>query len=135
MKLFKVFFIHFVTLGIRAAFGRVSPCARDINKIGLHTTGWMSTVYHLFINVSISRTYSDELVGPLVTLSDFHCVSVSGSSPSIRRLRDMIYFLKAMTKPRPFQVWLRIVPGVHDNLGALNLNIFRIQGNLESSQE
>ena len=52
--------------------------------------------------------------GPLVTLSDFHCVCVSGPLHSVHRSWDVIYFLKAMTNS--FQ--LSKVP-------FLNLNFFQ----------
>ena len=46
--------------------------------------------------VSISRTYPSEsritVLLLLLSLSDFHCVGVSGSLQSVRRPRNMIYF-------------------------------------------
>ena len=54
--------------------------------------------------ISISCTYLPtggwlvcRLVGWLVTLSHFHCIDVSRPLQSVRRPRDVKYFLKAMT--------------------------------------
>ena len=44
-----------------------------------------------------------------VTLSDFHCICVSGPSHGVLRPRDVIYFLKAMTNTS-FQI--TILPSV-----------------------
>ena len=46
---------------------------------------------------AFTSVYPGELVGPSVTLLDFHYDGVSGPLQSVRRLQDVMYFLKAKT--------------------------------------
>ena len=50
----------------------------------------------LKLNLTLAPITVRWLVSPLLILSDFHCVGVSGPSQSVRGLWDVIYFLKAM---------------------------------------
>ena len=66
--------------------------------------------------LSISSTYPSQKAGWLVsqseTLSDFHCVGVSGPLQSVYRPRDVIYFLSLRVCWRnPFQIRGLVVEG------------------------
>ena len=66
--------------------------------------------------LSISSTYPSQKAGWLVsqseTLSDFHCVGVSGPLQSVCRPRDVIYFLSLRVCWRnPFQIRGLVVEG------------------------
>ena len=47
--------------------------------------------------LSHNPSFVSPLLGWSLTLSEFHCVSVSGLSESVHEAHDVMYFLKAKT--------------------------------------
>ena len=59
----------------------------------VHT--WLTNLLSFTSLLDVPRMYPGESVGPPVKQSDFNCVGVSGLLQSVRRPRDVMYFLKA----------------------------------------
>ena len=62
---------------------------------------WKTINVFLDAQASLVPTHVSQSLLVKLTPSDFHCLSVSGPLQSVRTSRDVICFLKAMTKSFP----------------------------------